>query len=95
MEYHAFGIVSYVAPLYWLPMELIVLSTSREGRHAKYHYMIAGVQGEGRTDLIPRIETDISARRLYAESRRRSSEDAVDPRAQGSDAIFNCLLDIF
>ncbi len=43
-EYHAFGIISYVLLSRALPRTLTTFD-NREGTHAKYHYMICGVQG--------------------------------------------------
>lgn len=45
MEYHAFGIIRRVH-FSRLSMKLSHAGFSSEGTHAKYHYMICGVQGD-------------------------------------------------
>ena len=71
-EYHAFGIISY-AP----PMQYDVLYTNgsvREGTHAKYHYLVCGVQGLYTRSVSQRETCSLgTCRRLHAQPRQQSA----------------------
>ena len=50
-EYHAFGIISCVSKTRSNRSNLLIRHF-REGPHAKYHYMICGVQGDFTRSLV-------------------------------------------
>ena len=51
-EYHAFGIISSVQPRQNHFPSNTDFPARREGTHAKYHYMICGVQGDFTRSLV-------------------------------------------
>lgn len=51
MEYHAFGIIRYV-DFKLLAEKLQIVALFSEGTHAKYHYLICGVQGDFTRSLV-------------------------------------------
>ena len=66
MEYHAFGIVSYVS---FLDQRRIsdtpcTYPFRREGTHAKYHYLICGVKGDFTRRIVQDPPTHLWTRQL-------------------------------
>lgn len=64
MEYHAFGIISCVPSSFDRIPPVPTLFLSREGTHAKYHYLIVGVQGDFTKSLVVNPPTHLWTREL-------------------------------
>ena len=69
MEYHAFGIVSYVFLRYRYLFQVLrftfrTIYVYREGTHAKYHYLICGVKGDFTRNLVLHPPTHLWTRQL-------------------------------
>lgn len=62
MEYHAFGIISYASML--LDAVYAYHFSVREGRHAKEHFLICGVQGDFTQSLVKDPPTHLWTREL-------------------------------
>jgi len=63
MEYHTFGIVSYVLDSLFL-IHGFVDHCHREGAHSKEHYLICGVQGDFTRALVENPPTRLWTREL-------------------------------
>lgn len=72
MEYHAFGIISYVSPFNRAQPGFVShdVATISEGVHAKEHYLICGVQGDFTQSLVDRPPTHLWTRQLKVGSHR-------------------------
>ena len=64
MEYHAFGIISYASFFYLVAQHSLIGRFCREGTHAKYHYLICGVQGDFTRSLVNDPPTHVWTRQL-------------------------------
>ena len=63
MEYHAFGIISY-ASIFFVGCGLFSSIFVREGKHAKEHYILCGVQGDFTQSLVKDPPTHLWTREL-------------------------------
>lgn len=92
MEYHVFGIISWALSIFYKWVRSITCCYS-ESRHAKYHYMVAGVQGM----LIQLLEKFLQIvtrhpRRFHSQSCNESTQDALDSGAKGMNRTCGWIL---